>query len=150
MQAGISTSGEASISSQNVSLKGMLFNIIPKNLVDPFKGGNILQVMFLTIFFGVIVNQMGEKAKGVTDCVDFAFRFAIAVLKIIVKAIPFVVFLSMVSLLASTGIDSLITFSSLFGGLFVGVILVWLVGALAIAIFGRISPVSMTKKKLRI
>ncbi len=146
MQAGISSSGEAAISSKNVSIMDMLFNIIPTNLVDPFKGENILQVMFLAIFFGIIVNQMGEKAKGVTECVDFVFRFTIAVLKVIVKAIPLVVFMSMTSLLANTGIDSLITFSGLFGGLFVGVLIVWTVDALAITLFGKISPVSMTKK----
>ncbi len=144
IQAGIAQSESAAVKS--VSLIDMLFDIIPKNLVDPFKGENILQVMFLAIFFGIIINQMGEKAKGAVDCIDFVFRFVIAVLKIIVKAIPLVVFLSMMSLLASTGIESLIAFSGLFGGLVIGVFIVWTVGAITIFLFGRISPFSATKK----
>lgn len=145
IQAGISAS-EGATAIKSVSLIDMLFDIIPKNLVDPFKGDNILQVMFLAIFFGIIINQMGEKAKGAVDCIDFVFRFVIAVLKLIVKAIPLVVFLSMASLLASTGIESLIAFSGLFGGLVIGVIIVWTVGAITILLFGRISPISAIKK----
>lgn len=145
IQAGISAS-EGATAIKSVSLIDMLFDIIPKNLVDPFKGDNILQVMFLAIFFGIIINQMGEKDKGAVDCIDFVFRFVIAVLKLIVKAIPLVVFLSMASLLASTGIESLIAFSGLFGGLVIGVIIVWTVSAITILLFGRISPISAIKK----
>ena len=144
MQAGIT--GEGATVSQTTSIKDMLFNIIPKNLVDPFKGDNILQVMFLAIFFGLIVNKMGDQAKGVTEVIDFLFRFMIAVLKVIVKAIPLIVFLSMATLLASTGVDSIIALSGLFGGLAVGVLLVWAVGALAVVVFGRMSPLPLTRK----
>ena len=62
MQAGISFSGDNPMSSNHASLTDMLLNIVPNNLIDPFKGDNILQVMFLAIFFGIIVNRMGEKA----------------------------------------------------------------------------------------
>ena len=70
----------------------MIFDIVPNNLVDPLKGQKILQVLFLAIFFGIV-------------------------LKIIVKAIPLIVFLSMAALLANTGIDSILTFSRLSSGL---------------------------------
>lgn len=104
------------------------FDIVPRNLVDLFKGDKILQVMFLAISFGLILNKMGDKAKGAVECIDFLFRFVIVTLKVIVKAIPLVVFLSMASLLASTGLESLVTFSGLFGGLVLGVMVVWAVG----------------------
>ena len=67
IQAGITSTGETV--TKHVSLIDMLFDIVPKNLVDPFKGDNILQVMFLAVFFGIIINQMGEKAKGAIDSI---------------------------------------------------------------------------------
>lgn len=146
MQAGIASPGEAAVSSEGVSMKDMLLGIIPTNLIDPFKGDNILQVMFLAIFFGIILNKMGEQAKGVTEVIDFLFRFMINVLQLIVKVIPFIVFLSMAILLASTGIDSIITFSGLFIGLFISIFSVWAIGAFTIAIFGKINPFFFTKK----
>ncbi|WP_026761088.1 cation:dicarboxylate symporter family transporter [Selenomonas ruminantium] len=146
MQAGIAPAAGNAAAVQYGSLKDMVFDIVPRDLVEPFKGDKILQVMFLAIFFGLILNKMGDKAKGAVECIDFVFRFAIVTLKVIVKAIPLVVFLSMASLLASTGIESLLTFSGLFGGLFIGVAVVWLVGAMTILLFGRITPFSMTRK----
>lgn len=146
IQDGIAPSDGVNTPSKGVSLVDMLFNIIPNNLVDPFKGDNILQVMFLAIFFGFIINNMGEKAKGAVETIDFVFRFVIAVLKLIVKAIPLVVFLSMASLFADTGIESLFAFGKLFEGLVLGVLIVWIIGAFTILLFGKISPIQATKK----
>ena len=146
IQDGIAPSDGVNTPSKGVSLVDMLFNIIPNNLVDPFKGDNILQVMFLAIFFGFIINNMGEKAKGAVETIDFVFRFVIAVLKLIVKAIPLVVFLSMASLFDDTGIESLFAFGKLFEGLVLGVLIVWIIGAFTILLFGKISPIQATKK----
>lgn len=145
LQSAIQTGGEQA-ASQYGSLKDMIFDIVPNNLVDPFKGEKILQVLFLAIFFGIVLNRMGEKARGATEVIDFLFKFTVGVLKIIVKAIPLIVFLSMAALLANTGIDSLLTFSRLFVGLTVGVIFVWLVNGLSTLLLGKISPIKLIKK----
>ena len=146
MQSGIVTSGNSAENMQYPSLTDLFFGIVPKNVVDPFKGDNILQVMFLAIFFGIVLNKMGEKARAVNECIDFMFRFVLAVLKIIVTAIPLIVFLSMTSLLANTGVSSLISFSRLFAGLAIGVVLVWGIGAVTVLLFARISPIHLTRK----
>ena len=124
----------------------MIFDIVPNNLVDPLKGQKILQVLFLAIFFGIVLNRMGEKARGATETLDFLFKFTVGVLKIIVKAIPLIVFLSMASLLANTGLDSILTFTRLFVGLAVGIIFVWFVNALATLLIGKVSSIPFIKK----
>ncbi len=146
MQAGIAPTADHAAAVQYGSFKDLIFDIVPRNLVDPFKGDKILQVMFLAIFFGLILNKMGDKAKGAIECIDFVFRFVIITLKVIIKAIPLMVFLSMASLLASTGVESILTFSGLFGGLVMGVVAVWAVGAFTVVLFGRMSPFSLTRK----
>ena len=146
MQSGIITSANAGESVQYPSLTDLFFSIVPKNVVEPFKGDNILQVMFLAIFFGIVLKKMGEKAKVVNEWIDFMFSFVLATLKIIVAAIPLIVFLSMASLLANTGISSLVSFSRLFAGLAIGVLMVWGVGMVTVLLFGRITPVHLTRK----
>lgn len=126
-----------------------VIGLINESLISPVRNVflNALHMMMAPVtFFGLILNKMGDKAKGAVECIDFLFRFVIVTLKVIVKAIPLVVFLSMASLLASTGLESLVTFSGLFGGLVLGVMVVWAVGALTVLLFGRISPLSMTRK----
>ncbi len=145
LQSAIQTSGEVP-ATQYGSLKDMIFDIVPNNLVDPLKGQKILQVLFLAIFFGMVLNRMGEKACGATETLDFLFKFTVGVLKIIVKAIPLIVFLSMASLMANTGLNSILTFTRLFIGLAVGIIFVWFVNALATLLPGKVSPVRFIKK----
>ena len=146
LQSAIQTSGAETSAAQYGSLKDMIFDIVPSNLVDPLKGQKILQVLFLAIFFGIVLNRMGEKAHGAKETLDFLFKFTVGVLKIIVKAIPLIVFLSMASLLANTGLDSILTFSRLFAGLAVGIIFVWLVNGLATLLIGKVSPIRFIKK----
>ena len=146
MQAGIAVSEQTQEVLQYDSLKSMLFDIVPQNLVDPFQGDRILQVIFLAIFFGLVLNSMGDKSKGVNECINFVFRFFLTVLRVIVKTLPLVVFLSMTTLFSRTGIDSLVPFGSLFLGLIIGVVVVWAVGAVTVLLFAGVSPVPMTAK----
>ncbi len=145
LQAGMPTAGGAPAAA-NVSLRDMLLDIVPDNLVDPFKGKQILQTMFLAIFFGIAINRMGSKPRWAMEGIDFMFRFCSDVLKIIVRAIPLMVFLSMASLMASTGISSLLAFSKLLIGLALGVLAGWGVGAAMVFIVGKMPPLCLTKK----
>ena len=149
MQAGIVTSEQTTASAAYPSLKDLFFGIVPNNIVDPFKGGNILQVMFIAIFFGIVLNRIGMPRK-VYQAISFAFNFSIAVLRLIVVTIPFMVFLSMASLISHTGLDAVVQFSRLFGGLLVGVPIVWAVAALTTFLFTRMSPVQLIKKLITI
>ena len=128
------------------SLTELLFGIVPKNLVDPFKGENILQTIFIAIFFGIVINKMGDKARRLVELSDLMFQFSIVALKMIVHIIPFIVFLSMTALFASTGITTILAFGRLFGGLAVGVLIVWVVGALTTLLFARLSPLCLTRR----
>lgn len=82
---------------------------------------NALHMMMAPVTFFAII-------AGITNISDAALigklggRMVVVSLfmQVIVKAIPLMVFLSMASLLASTGLESLVTFSGLFGGLVIG------------------------------
>ena len=133
MQAGIVPADKAMTATQQPSLTDLLFNIVPSNIIDPFRGGNILQVMFMAIFFGIILNKIGVPEK-VRKAVNFAFNFSIAAMKVIVYTIPVMVFLSMASLISHTGMESLL------------VLIVWIVGMLTVLLFCRISPLQLIRK----
>ena len=42
-------------------------NIIPKTLVSPLVAGDILQVLFVAVLFGLAIASVGEKGKPVTE-----------------------------------------------------------------------------------
>ncbi|KAA8733756.1 dicarboxylate/amino acid:cation symporter [Acinetobacter qingfengensis] len=49
------------------SIVGFLMNIIPKTLVSPFVSGDILQVLFVAILFGIALSKSGDIGRPITE-----------------------------------------------------------------------------------
>jgi aerobic C4-dicarboxylate transport protein len=49
--------------SHEMTLTGFVMDIIPKTLVSPFVGDNILQVLLVAVLFGVSLAMAGEAAS---------------------------------------------------------------------------------------
>lgn len=52
------------------SLSGFLMQIIPKTFSTAFVSGNLLQVLFISVLFGIALAAVGEKGRIVTDCIN--------------------------------------------------------------------------------
>ena len=46
---------------------GFLMNIVPKTLVSPLVGGDILQVLFVAVLFGIALATTSEHSKPIID-----------------------------------------------------------------------------------
>ena len=51
----------------DTTLTGFLMNIIPETLLSPLVGGDILQVLFVAILFGISLALVGDKGKPIFD-----------------------------------------------------------------------------------
>ena len=49
------------------TITGFLMNIIPTTIFSPFVGGDILQVLFVAVLFGIALAQVGERGKPVLN-----------------------------------------------------------------------------------
>ena len=128
------------------SVMGMIAGMFPKNLIDPVQSGNIMQVMFLAIFFGIIISRIKPRLTWIDEGINSLRRLFISALEIVVIAIPLVVFLSMMSLAALTSPESLLQLVKLIIGKGFGVIWALMVASLMIAILSKTSPVNFAKK----
>ena len=141
-------SGET-VSIDDYSFKEMMFDIVPGNLIDPFLSNNVLQVMFLAIFFGLILKKMGENKKWIADVIGFMDRFFMTGMEIVVPLVPVIVFFSMASLVSRAKLEALLPLFGIFFGCFIGIGLIFILSSLFILLVGRISPVSFVRKGLR-
>lgn len=138
---------DESVSEQKYfSIMNMLAEMFPENLVDPMRGSNIMQVMFLAIFFGVLISKMKPIPTWISEGINSMRRIFINALEIVVIAIPLVVFISMMSLTALSRPESLIQLVKLIIGQGFGVILALLVSMMMILLAGKISPINFAKK----
>ncbi|MEP6846016.1 MAG: dicarboxylate/amino acid:cation symporter [Panacibacter sp.] len=65
-----------------------LLHIIPENLVGALAEGNILQVLFFAVLFGVGLSQIGDKAKPMLGGLHSISEGLFAVMRMIMKLAP--------------------------------------------------------------
>ena len=65
------------LNENTVSIRNLIVNIIPDDVITPFNTNNILQLIFLACFFGVMLNRAGEYAAWAKDGVKFLSRFTV-------------------------------------------------------------------------
>ncbi|MBR1553339.1 MAG: dicarboxylate/amino acid:cation symporter, partial [Schwartzia sp.] len=136
----------AESAAEKFSLQDMIVGVIPSSLVVPFLKGNVLQVLFLACFFGVMINRAGDRAAAAKEAIEFMNRLCMEVLEVIMRFSPFAVFASMARLILSAGLDVLFSLGMVVLGNAFGTVLVFLVCAVFVAAFGGVSPVAFLKK----
>lgn len=97
------------------SLTGFVMDIIPTTLVSAFVEGNILQVLFIAILFGIGMILVGDRAKPVLNVLE-ATSFAIfRVVDILMKAAPVGAFGAFAFTIGKYGIASIVNLATLVG-----------------------------------
>lgn len=129
-----------------ISLLDMVKGIVPQHLAEPVVSGNMLQVIFLALLFGLTLNNMGEKARPVTNLVRSMDTLCLRVIKTIVQLVPLIAFLSMASLIFRVGPDSLLTFMRALLAQGLVLVLMLAVYGILVAVVGRLSPWPFLKK----
>lgn len=95
------------------SITAFLINIIPETFVGAFAGGNLLQVLFLSVFFGLAlvgVGRAGEPVVAMLESVGHAFFRLVA---IFMKAAPIGAFGAFAFTIGKYGIASIANLAAL-------------------------------------
>ena len=74
--------------SHEMTLTGFALDIIPKTLVSPFVGDNILQVLLVAVLFGIGLAMVGEPGRPVLNFLEALTTPVFKVVGIVMKAAP--------------------------------------------------------------
>ncbi|EJF89043.1 dicarboxylate/amino acid:cation symporter [Bartonella tamiae] len=88
------------------SIIDFLINIIPNTVVSAFADGNILQVLFFSVLFGIALGGVGEKGKPVLDFIQALTTPIFKLVSILMKAAPIGAFGAMAFTIGRYGIGS--------------------------------------------
>lgn len=110
-----------------------LMAIIPVTFVDAFTKGDLLQVLLVSVLFGVAVSQLGEEGRGITRGIDHVSRVFFRIIGIIVYLAPIGTFGAMAYTIGAFGVRSLVNLGELVAVFYATSILfvVLVMGALA-------------------
>lgn len=88
------------------TITGFLMNIIPQTIVGAFAEGDILQVLFFSVLFGIALGMVGEQGKPVVDFLQALTSPIFRLVAILMKAAPIGAFGAMAFTIGKYGIGS--------------------------------------------
>jgi len=125
-----------------------VIGLIPTNPLNAMASDNFLQIIIFSIFTGIVINIVGEKARPVKDFIYAASQVTFKMIEIIIKLAPFGVFGFIAWVVGSQGLDILEALTKLIMALLIACLFQYLVFGLFILIFGRLSPLPFYRKIL--
>lgn len=137
---------EGTASTAEISILDTIKDIIPSNLIAPIVNRDLLQVIFVAVFFGLTINKLGDKVKLLNNFAQVSNTFCLTLLATVTKFIPLVVFLSMSAMVVDLGLDSMILLLKLLATATACDLLMVGVYSLLIPTVGKMSPIPFLKK----
>ena len=99
----------------DASIVGFLMNIIPNTIVGAFAKGDILQVLFFSVLFGIALAMAGDHGKPIVDFLQALTNPVFRLVAILMKAAPIGAFGAMAFTIGKYGIGSLGNLAFLIG-----------------------------------
>ncbi|MFO0685101.1 MAG: C4-dicarboxylate transporter DctA [Sandaracinus sp.] len=104
--------GTAAVEAQTHGRESMgivehLTNIVPESAIGAFTGGEILQVLFVSVLVGLAIASMGEKGKPALHAVDALAQVLFRVIALVMRLAPIGAFGAMAYTVGHFGVASL-------------------------------------------
>lgn len=124
------------------SLIDILINIVPTNPVAAFIDGNMLQIIFMAMLFGVVLTMIKrEKSEPLIKILDSLNDIFIQVVHIVMKVAPYGVFALSAAVIGQYGMDILITLLKYSLVVIGGLVLYTLTfNSLSVKLLGHLNP----------
>jgi aerobic C4-dicarboxylate transport protein len=92
---------------KTATVTDFLMHIIPTTVVDAFARGDILEVVFVSVLFGLAMSVMGKRVKPLVDTIEGLTQAVFGVVNLVMKAAPIGAFGAMAYTIGAYGLKSL-------------------------------------------
>ncbi len=126
------------LDTQGFNLHQFITHLVPTSIVAAMAANEILPIVIFSIFFGVALTAIGNKAKPIVATVESLSAAMLQITDYVMRAAPFAVFAAIASAVTVNGLGILMTFGKFIGSFYFGLACLWLIlfGS-AIAVLGR-------------
>ncbi len=120
-----------SAAAHETTIEGFLLGVIPDTVVSAFSTGNILQVLFVSILFGIAMAMIGDVGKPVMTFLESVSAAFFKLVAILMKAAPIGAFGAFAFTIGAYGIGSIANLAALVATFYLTAIL-FVVGILGL------------------
>jgi Na+/H+-dicarboxylate symporter len=113
------------LATSKFTLKDFITHLVPKSFVEAMAANEILQIVVLSMFFGVAVAALGEIAKPLVAAIDALADVMLKITGYAMVLAPVAVFSAVAATVAVNGLGILAKFAVFMGEFYLGLILLW-------------------------
>lgn len=122
-------------------------NMIPTNPIEAMVNGNMLQIIFFAIIFGIAITLIGERAKPVVALCEEINNILLKIISIVMLSAPIGVFALIAQVIISQGTTVLISLIKyIVVVVFALVMHTFIVYGGALKVLGKVNPITFFKK----
>lgn len=129
----------------DTTIVGFLMNIIPDTITGAFAKGDILQVLFFSVLFGVALAMVGDRGRPVVDFLQALTTPIFRLVAILMKAAPIGAFGAMAFTIGKYGIGSIANLALLIGTFYLTALFFVLVVLGAVARYNGFSILALIR-----
>ncbi len=127
------------------TITGFLMNIIPTTMADALASGDILQVLFVAVLFGIALAMVGDAGEPVTRFLTALTVPIFRLVAILMKAAPIGAFGAMAFTIGKYGIGSVVNLAFLVGTFYITSLLFVLIVLGAVARYNGFSILKLIR-----
>ncbi|GAB3658087.1 dicarboxylate/amino acid:cation symporter [Ramlibacter alkalitolerans] len=118
-------STSANLATSKFTLKDFISHLVPRSFFEAMANNEILQIVVFSMFFGVALSALGEKAKTLIHAIDELSHAMLKITGYVMKLAPLAVLAAMAATVAVNGLGILLKFAVFMGDFYLGLILLW-------------------------
>jgi Na+/H+-dicarboxylate symporter len=123
---------------QQQDVVGFLMGIIPSSIADAFVQGNMLQIILLSVLFGLALAQLPDRGKVIVGVIDSVLQGLFGIVSFVMYLAPLAALGAMAFTVGKYGFGSLGAFGKLLGAVYLASLLFIIVVLGAIAWLSRV------------
>ena len=128
----------ANLATSKFTLKDFVSHLVPKSFAEAMANNEILQIVVFSMFFGVALASLGDKAKTLVNAIDELSHAMLKITGYVMKLAPLAVMAAMAATVAVNGLEILLKFAVFMGDFYLGLFVLW--GFLILAGFLFLGP----------
>src|SRR6185312_13930310 len=112
----------ANLATSKLTVKEFVTHLVPRSIAEAMANNEILQIVVFSMFFGVALAALGEKARTLTAMIDELSHAMLKITGYVMKLAPIAVLAAMAATVATNGLAILARFAVFMGDFYLGLI----------------------------
>lgn len=131
---------------KDFSYINMIIGIVPHNAIGAMAEGNMLQVVFFSIFTGVTIVKMGQQGQRLADFFQLMAKFVFKMISLIIEFSPYGAFALTAWVVGTQGTEVLFLLIKLIFSVLFGMLFQYAMFGVLIYTFAKLSPFPFYRK----